>query len=124
MTITPGTADIAARRERALAFRALHDPALIAPNAWDPISAVAIQQAGAAAIATTSYGDAASRGVADGGRLDAAVALDALERIIGTVTLPVTADLERGYSPTADGVVETVTAAIDSASPGSTSRTS
>jgi 2-methylisocitrate lyase-like PEP mutase family enzyme len=118
MTITPDMADIAARRERAFAFRALHDPALIAPNAWDPISAVAIQQAGAAAIATTSYG------VADGGGLDAAVALDALERIIGTVTLPVTADLERGYSPTADGVVETVTAAIDSASPGSTSRTS
>lgn len=113
MTTNPaGTADIAARREKALAFRALHDPALIAPNAWDPISAVAIQQAGASAIATTSYGIAASRGVADGGGLNAAVALEALQRIIGAVTLPVTADLERGYASTLDGVVETVTAAI------------
>ena len=114
MTTTPaGPADITARRERALAFRALHDTALIAPNAWDPISAAAIQRAGAPAIATTSYGIAASRGVADGGGLDATVALDALQRIIGAVTLPVTADLERGYADTVDGVVSTVTRAID-----------
>jgi len=49
----------------------------------------------------------------DGGGLNAATALEALHRIIGAVTLPVTADLERGYSDTVDGVVETVTAAID-----------
>jgi 2-methylisocitrate lyase-like PEP mutase family enzyme len=114
MTITASTAGTAARRERALAFRALHDdPALVAPNAWDPISAVAIERAGAKAIATTSYGVAASRGVADGGGLNAEVALDALERIIGAVTLPVTADLERGYAGTVEGAVETVSRAID-----------
>lgn len=114
MTTTPaGATSTSARRERALAFRALHDPALVAPNAWDPISAIAMEQAGAPCIATTSWGIAASRGVADGGGLDADTALDALQRIISVVSLPVTADLERGYAETVEGVVSTVTRAID-----------
>src|SRR5258708_4839966 len=114
MTTTPaGANSTSARRERALAFRALHDPALVAPNAWDPISAIAMEQAGAPCIATTSWGIAASRGVADGGGLAAATALDAPQRTISVVSLPVTADLERGYAETVEGVVSTVTRAID-----------
>ncbi|WP_344451598.1 isocitrate lyase/phosphoenolpyruvate mutase family protein [Actinomadura kijaniata] len=64
------------------------------PNAWDPASAVAIEAAGAAAIATTSAGLSWAAGVADAGGLDRATAL---RRIVAAVSVPVTADIEAGY---------------------------
>lgn len=94
---------------KAEAFRALHtDGVLVLPNVWDPLSARAIHRAGAQAIATTSGGVAWSRGVADGGGMDPETALDAVNRIVRAVDIPVSADLERGY----DHASETVAAAI------------
>ena len=45
-------------RARALAFRSLHVPGrpLVLPNAWDVTSARIVEDAGAAAVATTSAG--------------------------------------------------------------------
>jgi len=53
---------------RAAAFLAMHRPGsgFILPNAWDGGSARILEQAGFAAIATTSAGIAFSRGAADG----------------------------------------------------------
>ncbi|MEY9844354.1 2-methylisocitrate lyase-like PEP mutase family enzyme [Streptacidiphilus sp. BW17] len=99
--------------EKARAFRALHVPGrpLILPNAWDAASAALVVEAGAKAVATTSAGVAWSLGFGDGGHLDRATGLAAIARIAGAVDIPVTADIERGYTDHADdpeGVAETI----------------
>ncbi|MGC5013583.1 isocitrate lyase/PEP mutase family protein [Streptosporangium sp. DT93] len=97
------------QKARALTLHALHaHPPLILPNAWDPASAAAIEAAGAKAIATTSAGASWAAGVADGGGLDRATALDALRRIVAAVSVPVTADIESGYGATPEEVGATV----------------
>ncbi len=81
---------------------------LVLPNAWDPGSAVAIEAAGAKAIATTSAGVAWAMGVADAGGLSREVAVEAVRRIVAVVSVPVTADVEDGYGPTPEDVGRTV----------------
>ncbi|MFF7750954.1 isocitrate lyase/phosphoenolpyruvate mutase family protein [Streptomyces sp. NPDC007971] len=101
-------------REHALALRALHVPGrpLVLPNAWDPVSAAVVAEAGAAAVATTSAGLAWALGAADGDRLGRDRALAAVARIVAAVGVPVTADIESGYADDAAGVAETVDAVL------------
>ncbi|MEU1403099.1 isocitrate lyase/phosphoenolpyruvate mutase family protein [Streptomyces sp. NPDC005728] len=98
----------------ALAFRALHVPGrpLVLPNAWDPVSAAVVAEAGAPAVATTSAGLAWALGTADGDRLERDRALAAVARIVAAVRVPVSADIEGGYAADADGVADTVRAVI------------
>jgi 2-methylisocitrate lyase-like PEP mutase family enzyme len=86
--------------QRADLFARLHRPGepLLLPNAWDVASAVTIAAAGAKAIATTSAGVAWSLGVPDGGGLGAEQAAAAVARIVSAVDVPVSADIEAGYS--------------------------
>ncbi|MCX4596012.1 isocitrate lyase/phosphoenolpyruvate mutase family protein [Streptomyces sp. NBC_01549] len=100
--------------EAALAFRALHTPGrpLIVPNAWDTASALLVEEAGAAAVATTSAGLAWDLGTADGDRLDRDRALGAVARIAAAVRVPVSADIESGYAKDATGVGDTIRAAL------------
>lgn len=98
---------------QARVLRDLHaDPPLILPNAWDPASAVAIESAGAKAIATTSAGVSWSAGVPDGGGLSRAAALEAIRRIVAVVSVPVTADIETGYGATPEEVASTITEVV------------
>ncbi|MFF9133114.1 isocitrate lyase/phosphoenolpyruvate mutase family protein [Streptomyces sp. NPDC014806] len=99
-----------ALRDQALAFRSLHVPGrpLVLPNAWDTTSARIVEDAGAAAVATTSAGLAWALGAADGDRLDRDRALDAVAQITGAVRVPVTADVESGYAADAAGVGDTI----------------
>jgi 2-methylisocitrate lyase-like PEP mutase family enzyme len=81
------------------ALRALHvpgDPVLL-PNVWDAGSARAVEAAGFPAVATSSGAVAASLGYADGEGTPVTEMLDAVARIAGAVSVPVTADIERGY---------------------------
>ncbi|MEV6867659.1 isocitrate lyase/phosphoenolpyruvate mutase family protein [Streptosporangium subroseum] len=98
------------QRDRSLLFRSLHDGAgaLLLPNAWDVASARLIEEAGAAAIATTSAGVAWSLGAADGDRLDRDRALALIARVVAAVDVPVTADIESGYADSPGGVAETI----------------
>ncbi|WP_329531184.1 isocitrate lyase/phosphoenolpyruvate mutase family protein [Streptomyces sp. NBC_01450] len=100
--------------EAALAFRALHTPGrpLVLPNAWDTASALLVEEAGAAAVATTSAGLAWDLGTADGDRLDRDRALGAVARIAAAVRVPVSADIESGYAKDAAGVGNTIRAAL------------
>ncbi|WBB54854.1 isocitrate lyase/phosphoenolpyruvate mutase family protein [Verrucosispora sp. WMMD573] len=84
---------------RAVALRALHRPGdpLVLPNAWDAGSAQAVVDAGFPAVATGSAAVAESLGYADGERIPPAEMFAAVTRIARAVTVPVTADLERGY---------------------------
>ena len=72
------------------------DP-LILFNIWDAGSAMAIQEIGAKVIATGSWSVAAAHGYDDGEKLSFDLALANLRRIIASVNLPVSIDLEGGY---------------------------
>ncbi|MFB8134043.1 isocitrate lyase/PEP mutase family protein [Streptomyces mirabilis] len=100
--------------ETALAFRALHIPGrpLVLPNAWDTASARLVEEAGAAAVATTSAGLAWDLGTVDGDRLDRDRALGAVARVAAAVRVPVSADIESGYAKDAAGVGDTIRAVL------------
>ena len=100
--------------ERATAFHRLHvkgDPVVLF-NVWDAGSARAVANAGATAIATGSWSVAAAHGCEDGQALSLALALENLSRIVASVSLPVSVDLEAGYGDAPDIVGETVARAI------------
>jgi 2-methylisocitrate lyase-like PEP mutase family enzyme len=102
------------QRDNALRFHALHSgpDVLVLANAWDVASALVIEAAGAAAIATTSAGVAWSLGAPDGDRLSRDRAVDLVARIAGAVRVPVTADIESGFASDAKGVAETIEGVI------------
>jgi 2-methylisocitrate lyase-like PEP mutase family enzyme len=82
---------------KAAAFRALHRPTLVLPNAWDGASARIFEEAGFPAIGTTSAGVAYALGYPDGERLTRNEMLEVVARIARIVKIPVTADVEAGY---------------------------
>jgi 2-methylisocitrate lyase-like PEP mutase family enzyme len=81
-------------------------------NVWDAGSARAVAAAGAKAIATGSWSVAAAHGFKDGQALSLAAALNNLDRIVASVALPVTIDLESGYGEAPGIVADTVARAI------------
>ena len=88
-----------AGRVSAAALRALHvagDPLILA-NAWDAGTARLVEQAGFAAVATTSSGVADALGYEDGEQTPVEEMLAAVARVARAVELPVTADMEAGY---------------------------
>lgn len=89
-------------------LRELHhaDRPLVLPNAWDVGSAVAVEKAGAKAIATTSSGLVEALGYADGERIPPAEMFLMVLRIAGAVHVPVSADVEGGYGLSAELLVE------------------
>ncbi len=99
-------------------FHALHHDFLILPNAWDPGSARIIESCGAAAIATTSSGLGWSCGYPDGNAIPIAVlgrAVAAIERII---SVPLSVDMEGGYSADPDTVGRNVATLFDNGAVG------
>ena len=96
-------------------FRRLHrgDGILLLPNAWDVGSARILQQLGFSAVATTSSGSAAARGLLDGG-LDRDTALAHGVELARAVDVPVSADLENCFADDPAGVAETITLAAES----------
>jgi 2-methylisocitrate lyase-like PEP mutase family enzyme len=101
-------------KEKAAALLALHSgPGFVLPNAWDAGSARILEQVGFPAIATTSAGIAWACGVPDGGAIDRDTMLEHVGRIVDSVRVPVTADLEAGYGDTADDVGDTVARAVE-----------
>jgi 2-methylisocitrate lyase-like PEP mutase family enzyme len=88
-----------------MSFHDLHrgDRPLLLPNAWDVASALAFVAAGYPAVATTSFGVAASTGHPDGGRSSK----EATTRLAAAlVVLPVfvSVDIEDGYDDDPDRV--------------------
>jgi 2-methylisocitrate lyase-like PEP mutase family enzyme len=95
--------------ERAKLFHQFHAEGkaghpLVLYNIWDAGSARVVADAGAKAIATGSWSVAAAQGYADGQALPLNAAIENVVRIVASVDLPVTVDLEAGYGD-APGVV-------------------
>ena len=94
-------------RDRATELLRLHrDPALLTVvNVWDVASAkVVAGTEGTKALATASHSIAASLGYPDGENIPVDEMLAAVERIVDSTDLPVTADLEGGYGDAAETV--------------------
>lgn len=101
-------------------FRGLHIPGrpFVLFNVWDAGSAKAVVEAGAKAIATSSWSVANANGFADGERIPLELAIDNLRRIVNATELPVTIDLEAGYGDSPDAVGETLKLVIDAGAVG------
>ena len=86
--------------DKAKRFAELHvkDAPLLLYNAWDAGSAKSILDAGAKAIATSSWSVAAAQGYGDGEAIPIELAEQIVGRIAATVDIPVTVDFEGGYS--------------------------
>jgi 2-methylisocitrate lyase-like PEP mutase family enzyme len=80
-------------------FKALHQQdLLILPNVWDAGSARLMVSLGAKAIATTSSGLSWAHGYPDGDHLPVSVHVEAIRQIARVVSVPITVDVESGYS--------------------------
>jgi 2-methylisocitrate lyase-like PEP mutase family enzyme len=88
------------QREKAARFAALHvkGAPLLLYNAWDAGSAQSILDAGAKAIATSSWAVAEAQGYRDGEAILVGLVEQIVARIAGTIDVPVTVDFEGGYS--------------------------
>src|ERR1700722_17494124 len=96
--------------EKAARFTALHvrgEPLLLY-NAWDAGSARSISEAGAKAIATSSWAVAEAQGYRDGEAIPVGLVEQVAGRIVDTTDLPVTVDFEGGYSEDERGLAENV----------------
>jgi len=96
-------------------FQDLHttEDVLFLGNAWDVLSAMILEKAGFKAIGTTSWGIANSFGLSDGELIDFDQHLTIIKSIVEHVKIPVTADLESGYSENTDTIVQNVLRAAD-----------
>lgn len=100
--------------EKARQFAALHvkgDPVILF-NIWDAGGAKALAEAGAKVVATGSWAVAVAQGYADGEQFPRDLAIANLKRIVDSVDLPVTFDMESGYGRSPDTVRETTAQAI------------
>ncbi len=86
--------------EKAARFTALHvkGAPLVLYNAWDAGSAKSIVDAGAKAIATSSWAVAEAQGYRDGEAIPLGLVEQIIARITNTIDVPVTVDFEGGYS--------------------------
>lgn len=91
-------------------FRSLHGQStpLLLPNAWDAGSARLIEAQGASAIATTSAGFAWALGYPDGRVLPFDEVVAAVRCIVRVLTVPLSVDVEHGYSDDPKTVAEQV----------------
>lgn len=100
-------------------FHDLHQNGLLVlANAWDAGSARLIESLGARAVATTSCGVAWSHGYPDGDALPMDRVVWTVASIARAVRVPVTADVEGGYSDDPAGVAANVARVIEAGAVG------
>lgn len=100
---------------KAQQFKHLHhqDNVLILPNAWDALSAKIYELSHAKAIGTTSAGIAACLGFPDGEHIPKQLFFMIVKRIIESVNIPVTVDIESGMGMNIEEVCNNILHLID-----------
>ncbi len=96
-------------------FKQLHHQStpLILNNVWDTGSACIVQEHGANALATSSASLAWSLGYADGSQLPLNELLMAIERIQNVAKVPLSVDIESGYSDSPQKVADLCKALVE-----------
>lgn len=107
-------------QQKADLFRRLHQPGipLVLCNVWDAGSAKAVEAAGAAALATSSWSLAAAHGYKDGEQLPLDTLLATVRAIARCTDLPLSVDIESGYGPAPADVRRTVELTIEAGAIG------
>lgn len=106
--------------KKAETFRELHlDPKLLVlPNIWDPVGARLLEHLGFPAVATASAAVAYALGYDDGEVIEFDTMVDMVGRVAASVDVPLTADIERGYADSPDGVATNARAIVDAGAVG------
>ena len=105
---------------QAAAFKALHagPEILVLPNAWDAASAATMEDAGAKAVATSSAAVAWAHGYADGDFFPVPLVITAIAEIARVLKVPLTADIEGGYTDDLAQLAETIKAVVGAGAVG------
>jgi 2-methylisocitrate lyase-like PEP mutase family enzyme len=103
------------QQKKAENFLALHnqEKLLVLPNIWNPIGARVLETKGFPAAATASAAISSSFGYRDGEKIKLSTHLDIIERIVKSVDIPVTADIERGYASDINSMRDSINEVID-----------
>src|SRR5580704_7000673 len=101
--------------QSAATFRDLHSNTtpLRLPNAWDAGSARLFESLGASAIATTSAGVAWALGYRDGRLLPVNELVAAASRTVRVLKVPLSLDIEHGYSDDPKVVADNIMRLVD-----------
>jgi len=101
--------------DNAKLFNRLHHNGklLVLPNVWDPLGAILLESLGYTAVATASASIAFSNGYADGENISFKDLLEILKKIVHSVKIPVTADIESGYATTMSMLSKNIKRLID-----------
>ena len=96
-------------------FKALHHASelFVLPNAWDARSAIVFQEKKFPAIGTSSAAVANSLGYEDGENMPFADYLFVIKRILASIQIPLTVDMEMGYGKTNDEIVDNIVKLIE-----------
>ena len=96
--------NISEQQEKVNLFHKLHHAGklLILPNIWDSLGAMLLEDLGYPAIATASASVAFANGYDDGEHIPFAELLVVLKKIVSSVNIPVTADIESGFAENND----------------------
>ena len=103
------------QQKKAEDFLALHKQGklLVLPNIWNPIGARILEAKGFPAAATASAAISSSLGYGDGEKIKFSTHLDIIERIVKSVDIPVTADIESGYAYDINSLRDSINRVID-----------
>jgi 2-methylisocitrate lyase-like PEP mutase family enzyme len=108
------------QQKKAEFFLALHkqEKLLVLPNIWNPIGARILETKGFPAAATASAAISSSLGYRDGEKIKLSTHLDIIERIVKSVDIPVTADIESGYASDIKNLRDSINRLIDTGAAG------
>src|SRR5215212_5032334 len=108
-------ANTLSQQQKAKQFYDLHHSGklLILPNIWDCLGAMLLEDLSYPAIATASASIAFTNGYDDGENIPFDVLLTLLKKIVSSVNVPVTADLESGYAENDIRLQENIKKLID-----------
>jgi len=101
-------------------FYQLHysDTPLLIGNVWDAGSAVTFQQAGFKAIATSSAAVANTFGYEDGQNMPFELLLQTVKHIYRQINVPLSVDMEAGFSNSVNGIIENIDKLYDAGAVG------
>lgn len=101
--------------DKATTFKELHHTGnlLVLPNVWDPLGALLLESLGYKALATASASIAYSNGYRDGQNIPFTEVIHVLEKIVRSVNIPVSADIESGYAGNNSDLGENIKKLID-----------
>ena len=102
-----------------MTLRQLHSQGLlILPNVWDAGNARLVESRGAKALATTSAAVAWAHGYADGNALPVSLLHSTVASIVRVIRVPLSVDIEGGYSDDPAAVGEVVAGVLDAGGVG------